>query len=276
MIPNSFPLGPFTIHIYGLVIAIAVLLGWIIAKRRAPLYKISPALFDDPLLLSPLILGTIGGRLYHVIDKWGFYSQSPDQILAITNGGLGIFGALAGVFIGFWIFARFKKINFLSLFDLVSPSLILGQAIGRIGNFVNQEAFGPPTNLPWGVYIDPAHRPIQYLFQTHFHPTFFYEAILELIAFFLLIVLAKRFYSSSDPPAGGESRSFLKIGKFRVNSNNKPGSVFGLYLILYGASRGVAEIWRIDTAKLGDIKVAYLLSLLLILIGIRLLSLREK
>ncbi len=247
MIPGAFSLGPFTIHLYGLIIAVAILLGWWIVKKRSyqlgpqsegrgphgTVYKLNPALFDDPLLFLPLILGIIGGRLYHVIDKWGFYSQNPGLILAISNGGLGIFGALVGVFIGFWLFANAKKINFLSLLDLIAPSLILGQAIGRIGNFINQEGFGPPTNLPWGVYIDPAHRPIQYLFSTHFHPTFFYEAILEVLAFIILISFSKK----------------LKT----------PGQTLGLYLILYAVARGLAELFRIDTAKVGDIKVAYLL-----------------
>lgn len=246
MLPNSFPLGPLTIHIYGLIISIAILLGWIIVKRRAPSYKIKADLFDDPLLILPLVFGIAGGRLYHVIDKWSFYSQNPGEILAVTNGGLGIFGALAGIFIGFWLFAGIKKINFLVLLDLVSPSLILGQAIGRIGNFTNQEGFGPPTNLPWGVAIDPLHRPPQFIFQAYFHPTFFYEAILELITFFVLIKLSQKY--------------------------KNPGQTFGLYLILYAISRGVAEFFRIDTAKVGDIKVAYILAFLGIFAGIYLIK----
>ncbi|MDO8487387.1 MAG: prolipoprotein diacylglyceryl transferase [Candidatus Curtissbacteria bacterium] len=250
MIPNSFPIGPLTIHIYGLIIAIAILLGWTIAKKRALSYKIKADLFDDPLLLLPFIFGIVGGRLYHVIDKWDFYSQNPNQIFAITNGGLGIFGALAGVFIGFWFVAKIKKVDFLKLLDLISPALILGQAIGRIGNFINQEGFGPPTNLPWGVAIDPAHRPGQYLFSTHFHPTFFYEAILEVLAFIVLIKMSSK----------------LKL----------PGQTFGLYLVLYALSRAVAEYWRIDTAKIGEIKVAYILAFLSLIFGIYLVKRREN
>ncbi len=250
MIHNSFSIGPFTIHLYGLIIAIAILIGWFIAKKRSAQYKINPALFDDPILLWPFVLGIAGGRLYHVIDKWGFYSQNPNQIIAITSGGLGIFGALIGILIGFWIIAKIKKIEFLKLLDLIAPALILGQAIGRIGNFVNQEGFGPPTNLPWGVYIDSIHRPTQYLFFTHFHPTFFYEAILEVISFFILIKLSKKLKGS--------------------------GQNFGLYLILYAASRSIAEIWRIDTAKVGDIKTAYLLSALFLAAGIYLLRSKAK
>lgn len=245
ILPPQFPFGPFTIHIYGLIIAFAILLGWWMVKKRSHQYKIDPVLFDDPLLLLPLIFGIIGGRLYHVIDKWGFYSQNPGQILAVTNGGLGIFGALLGIFIGFWLFAKVKSVDFLQLLDLVAPALILGQAIGRIGNFINQEGFGPPTNLPWGVYIDPAHRPTQYLFSTHFHPTFFYEAILEIAAFFILVRLSKKLKS--------------------------PGQIFGLYLVLYAIARGFAEFFRIDTAKVGDIKIAYILTFLGMFAGIYLM-----
>lgn len=243
---SQIQIGPLTIHLYGLIIAIAILLGWFIVKKRSAQYKINPSLFDDPVLLLPFIFGIIGGRLYHVTDKWTLYASDPIKIFKVWEGGLGIFGALAGVFIGFWLVAKVKKISLLSLLGLIAPSLILGQAIGRIGNFVNQEGFGPPTNLPWGVYIDAIHRPPQYLLFSHFHPTFFYEAILEVLAFIVLIALSSR----------------LK----------KPGQTFGLYLILYSISRAVAEYWRIDTAKLGDIKVAYFLAFLSLAAGIYLIK----
>lgn len=250
MIPPQFSLGPLTIHAYGLIIAVAILIGFFIVKKRAARYKINSQFFDDPILLLPFLLGIIGGRLYHVIDKWGFYSKNPGQILQIAKGGLGIFGALIGILTGFWIIANVRKVNFLKLLDLIAPALILGQAIGRIGNFVNQEGFGPPTNLPWGVYIDALHRPPQYLLFSHFHPTFFYEAILEVLAFIVLIVLSPK----------------LK----------KPGQIFGLYLVLYSISRSVAEIWRIDTAKIGDIKMAYLLLFVALSLGMYLLSRKTR
>ena len=247
---SQFSIGPLTIHVYGLIIATAILIGWFVTKKRAHLFKINDNLFDDPILFLPFILGIIGGRLYHVIDKWNFYSQNPNQIAAVTSGGLGILGALAGIFLGFWAVAKIKKVNFLKLLDLISPALILGQAIGRIGNFINQEAFGSPTNLPWGVYIEPVRRPLQYLSVTHFHPTFFYEAILEVIAFVVLISLSRRF--------------------------KKPGQVFGLYLILYATSRAVAEHWRIDTAQIHLIKVAYLACFFIFLAGIYLIGRKTR
>lgn len=242
MIPNSFSIGPLTFHIYGLIISSAVVIGWHLAKKRANFYKIKPALLDHPLMLLSLILGVVGGRIYHVLDKWGYYKSNPDQIIQVSGGGLGIFGALIGIFAGLWIFARIKKVKLLSLLDLLAPSIILGQAIGRIGNYINQEGFGPPTSLPWGVYIDPAHRPEQYMFFTHFHPTFFYEAVLNLVAFYILLKLSSKLA--------------------------KPGQILGLYLVLYGIIRFIVEFWRIDTAIVDEIKAAHILSLISTLSGI--------
>lgn len=246
MIPNSFSLGPLTVHMYGLIIALAVTLGWRLAKKRAAIYKIPENIFDDFIIITPLIFGIIGARTYHIIDKWSYYSQYPQEIILVNNGGLGVWGGIAGMILGIWFIAKIKKINPLSFLDLLSPSIILGQAIGRIGNFINQEGFGPPTNLPWGVYIDPAHRPQQFMFSTHFHPTFFYEAVLNLVAFFILLKLS------------------AKIAK--------PGQIFALYLILYSLIRLLVEFWRIDTARIGDLQTAHLISIAGLVIGLYFLS----
>ena len=241
MISPQISIGPLTFHAYGFVIAISIYLGWHLAKKRAATFKLRQ-LLDDPILIAPLIFGIVGARFYHVLDLWGYYSQNPDKIMAISNGGLGIWGGLAGIFVGFWLVAKIKNINFLSLLDLMAPSLLLAQAIGRIGNFINQEGFGPPTNLPWGVYIEPQNRPIQYLAFDRFHPTFFYEAILDLIFFFILL-------------------------KFGQKSNVK-GQLFALYLIFYSTARFTAEFARLDTATFGSIRVAHLLSVATFALGL--------
>lgn len=246
MFPNSFSIGPLTVHGYGLLISIAVITGWHLAKKRASIYKIPKNIFDDLMIITPLIFGIIGARIYHVIDKWSYYSRYPQEIILVNNGGLGVWGGIAGMLLGIWLIAKIRKINPLSFLDLLSPSIILGQAIGRIGNYINQEGFGPPTNLPWGVYIDPAHRPQKYMFFTHYHPTFFYEAVLNLIAFYILVKLSSKLA--------------------------KPGQILGLYLVLYGIIRFITEFWRIDTAIMGDIKTAHILSLISILIGIFLIK----
>lgn len=250
MFPNSFSVGPFTLHFYGLIIAFASIAGWYIAKGRAHLYKIPLKLFDDPILFLPIILGIASARAYHVVDYWEIYSQNLPSIFAIQNGGLGIWGGLTGVFVGFWLVAKIRKINFLSIMDLISPSLILGQAIGRLGNYFNQEGFGPPTNLPWGVFIDPIQRPLQYQSSTRFHPTFFYEAVIDFMVFLLLIKLSKKL--------------------------TNPGQIFGLYLLFYSAGRFAVEFLRIDTATIGYIKVAQVLSIAVAMTGVYFLKFRKS
>lgn len=241
MIPKAIEIGPITLHTYGLIIGLAILTGWYIAKERSQLYKINKKLFDDWTVSIPIILSIICARLYHVLDYWDIYSKNPIQILAINNGGLGIWGAIIGGILGSAIFSRLKRIEILTLLDLVVPSMILGQAIGRFGNWINQEGFGPPTNLPWRVYINPENRPEQYLLTNHFHPTFLYEALLNSLSFLLLVYFSKK----------------LK----------KPGQIFALYLIFYSITRFFMEFFRIDTWVVEDLKIAQIIALFGISIG---------
>lgn len=219
------------IHPYGVIIALAIFIGVYIAKKRAKLYGIDAKILDSPSMLLPLLLGIVGGRIYHVIDYWEIYSKDLPSILAIWQGGLGILGALLGLFFGFWIAAKQLRVKPLKLFDLAAPSVLLGQATGRIGNYINKEGYGPPTNLPWGIEIGG----------TKVHPTFFYEAIIDLIFFFVLIKLSRKF--------------------------KNPGQTFGLYLMLYGIGRFTVEFARTDTWVVGEIKIAWLLSAIAIVIG---------
>ena len=245
MLPKDIDIGPLTIHLYGLIIAFSIYIGWYLAKKRAQAYKIPLKIFEDPILLIPLFLAIIGARVYHVIDYWNVYRYDPIFILYIANGGLGIWGAILGLIIGFAVISKIKNLDLLSILDLLAPSLILGQAIGRFGNYINQEGFGPPTTKPWGVLIEKSNRPIQYITSTHFHPTFFYEAILNLLFFIIIIKLSSR----------------LKVR----------GQIFVLYLICYSTSRFITEFWRIDTATIGTIKVSHVLSILIFISGLVLL-----
>jgi len=250
MIAKSISIGPLTFHLYGIIIAIGILAGWYVAQKRAHLYKIPKSLLEDPILLLPLVLSIVGARIYHVWDYWSFYRNNLWDIINITNGGLGIWGGLIGIFVGFYIVAKVKKVNLISILDLAAPSLLLGQSIGRIGNYINKEGFGPPTQAPWGVYIPPEDRPLNYINFSHFHPTFFYEAIIDLIFFFLLIFLAKKF--------------------------NKPAQAFALYLILYSIGRFAVEFYRIDTATVDTIKVAQVLSVIAFFTGIVIFARQKK
>ncbi|KKP93953.1 MAG: Prolipoprotein diacylglyceryl transferase [Parcubacteria group bacterium GW2011_GWA1_36_12] len=250
MLPKSIDLGPVSIHFYGLIIAIAVYAGWYLAKKRAHLHQIPAKIFDDPILLIPLVLSIIGARFYHVADNWQIYSTDPVTVLYIANGGLGIWGAILGLFLGFIVVARVRKIDLLSTLDLAAPSILLGQSIGRFGNYINQEGFGPPTSAPWGVFIEKQYRPAEFLSSTHFHPTFFYESILNLIFFIALLKMSGR----------------LKI----------KGQVFALYLIFYSVSRFISEFWRIDTWVVGTVKVAHVISTIVLALGLYLFIRSKK
>src|SRR3990167_7822970 len=250
MIPKSIDIGPFSIHFYGLIIAFAIFCSWYLAKNRAKIYRVPQKIFDDPILLIPLALSIIGARIYHVLDLWSYYGRNLIKIVEIQNGGLGIWGGILGMILGFLIVAKVKKLDLLKSLDLAAPSIILGQAIGRFGNYINHEGFGPPTNLPWGVPIDPENRPAQYLLHPSFPPPFFYEAILNLIFFLLLLYLA---------------------GQVKIK-----GQIFALYLIFYSVARTISEFWRIDTWVVDDIKIAYIFSLAAFICGAGLFFLRSK
>lgn len=242
MISPTFNVGPLAVHYYGLIIASAVFMGWALAKKRASKYKIPEKIFDDPIILVVLILALIGARIYHVLDYWDYYSQNLILIFYISNGGIGIWGALLGGLFGTYLVTKLKKLSILKVLDLVVPSLAVSQAIGRVGNYINQEGFGPPTSMPWGVYISPDKRPFQYMQYSFFHPTFFYEAIIDLAIFGLLIYFAKK--------------------------TKTPGHVFALYLILYSLSRFFIEFYRIDTWTVGTIKIAQILGVITFLSGV--------
>ncbi len=176
-------------------------------------------------------LGIVGARLYHVIDKWDFYSQNP--VLIFGGAGLGIFGAVIGGAIGLLIYTRWKKLSTLRWLDIVAPGIILAQAIGRWGNFFNQELYGYPTDLPWGIYIDPAHRLPGYEAFSHFHPLFLYESLWNLLGFSLLMLLGRKL-------------------KHRLLD----GDIFFFYLIYYGVGRFSLEGFKIDVWTVAGVPTA--------------------
>jgi phosphatidylglycerol---prolipoprotein diacylglyceryl transferase len=236
-------LGPLTVRWYGLLIAIAVLVGLWLSQRLAERRQINPELVGD--LAIWLILGSIPvARLYYVLFEWNYYGQHPDQILAIWRGGIAIHGAILGGTLAALIFSRLKKCSFWRLADVVAPSLILGQAIGRWGNFFNSEAFGSPTNLPWKLLIPEGNRPKGYESIAYYHPTFLYESLWNLMAFGLLMTL------------------FLQVPKA------KRGTIFLVYAIAYSCGRLWIEGLRTDSLMLGPLKMAQIVSLIGISLGI--------
>jgi prolipoprotein diacylglyceryl transferase len=239
MDPVAFSIFGLEVRWYGLLIAIAVMIGTLIAAKEAGRKGIKEETLIDFLLFA-VPVAIISARLYYVIFSWSYYSSNPGQILNIRGGGLAIHGAVIGGALVAIIFTRIKKLRFWTLADVVAPSLILGQAIGRWGNFANQEAHGGPTDLPWGIMVDGVKV----------HPTFLYESIWNLLVFLFLIWYRKK--------------------------SKVEGEIFLLYVILYSVARFFIEGLRTDSLMLGPIRVAQLISVLTIAVGGAVLYKRKK
>jgi len=216
-------------------------------------------------LLVCLILGMVGARLYHVISSphgtevgLKYYLQNPLKIVAVWEGirGLGIYGAIAGGTLGLWIYTRMSRLSFPVWADFGAPGLALGQAIGRWGNFFNQELYGYPTTVPWGIPIEGQYRLGEFQSlppETRFHPTFAYESLWNLAVCAILLYLARRF----------EDRLL-------------PGDVLLFYLILYPLGRFFIELQRPDAWTVGGIPVAQVVALVLIVASALLLIYRRR
>ncbi|WGV28417.1 prolipoprotein diacylglyceryl transferase [Halotia branconii] len=245
--PILVKLGPITIRWYGLLIATAVLIGVSLSQYLAKRRNINPDLLSD--LSIWLVIGAIpAARIYYVLFQWSEYAQYPERIIAIWQGGIAIHGAILGGTLAALIFAKLKQVSFWQLADLVAPSLILGQAIGRWGNFFNSEAFGSPTNLPWKLYIPPQRRPPELANFEYFHPTFLYESLWDLMVFTLLMTL---FFQSLS-------------GRLRL----RVGALSMVYLIAYSLGRLWIEGLRTDSLMLGPLRIAQVVSLIGITLGL--------
>jgi phosphatidylglycerol---prolipoprotein diacylglyceryl transferase len=253
--PIIFEIGPITIRWYGLLIASAILIGVTLSQYLAKRRNIDPELIGD-LALWLVVAAIPCARIYYVVFQWQEYANRPEDIFAIWKGGIAIHGAIIGGTIATIIFAHLNKVSLWQLLDLVVPSLALGQAIGRWGNFFNSEAFGKPTNLPWKLYIplldptDPGRklRPPGYEQFNYFHPTFLYESIWNILVFSLLIYL---FFW------GLRHRERFKVGTLTI-----------VYAIAYSLGRFWIEGLRMDSLMLGPLRMAQVISLILVAIGL--------
>lgn len=235
-------IGPVPIHFYGIIIGIAIIVLYFLVVKRIKLYDLNLREVENFFfLLLPISL--IGARVYHVLDKWSYYQRYPTEIIAVWNGGLGWFGALISGFIFLVIYAKIKHRDLVRLLNLFLPAVVVAQAIGRWGNFVNQEAFGPPTALPWGIFIKPENRPAVWTEYSRFHPTFLYESIPLLLIGITLFLIERK-------------------------EKERNGQITAYYCILYGITRFITEFFRFDTAMMGDYKTAQIASIGLIIIGI--------
>lgn len=240
MDPIAFSIFGIDVAWYGILISIGVLIGTSLAMREAKRVGIDEELILD-FLIWEIPISLIGARLYYVIFEWDMYKHNPIEAFNIRNGGLAIHGAIITAIIVAIVFTKVKKINFWTIADIAAPSLILAQSIGRWGNYVNQEAHGGPTDLPWGIMIDGIKV----------HPTFLYESI-------------------------GNFLVFLFLYWYSRNKQKLKGEVFLLYIILYSFIRFFIEGLRTDSLMLGSIRMAQFISIVGILIGASLFIIRRK
>jgi len=230
-----FELAGITIHWYGLLVGLGLLVGWELIKRQAIRQHISPEALDSAALWA-IPFGIFGARVYHVVTDFSLYQSNLVSALYIWQGGLSIIGAVMGGVIGVWVGHRLRRfsLSVLAVIDLAVFGLPVGQAIGRVGNYVNQELYGPPTNAPWGIYIEPAHRVVGYEQFARFQPLFAYEMIALLMFAVIIWWLASK--KTSSPTV-----SPWKIGS---------GTYFDSYLLFYSGLRFSLDFLRIDKTVL--------------------------
>ena len=235
--------GNFDIHYYGLIMFFAILTGFIVINKIAKRYY--PDIDTDVILdiLPPIILSAIlGARLYYVLMDFVYFIKHPSEIFAIWHGGMSIHGAILGGVTAGVIIARTKKLNFLKYADVFAYGIIIGQAIGRFGNWFNCEAFGKPCSIPFiKLFIPPANRPVGFSDVEYFHPAFLYESLWDLFVFFILFFIIRKITSI------------------------KEGTIFFAYLCLYSTGRLVIEYFRIDSVlNIHGIPVAQIVSVIII------------
>jgi len=239
MLPDGFYIGSLYISFYGPILMIGAIAGGWLATREVKRRGHDPEIVWD-LLVWLIIGGVVGARLWHVFTPSPsaiamklttiHYLTHPFDLINLRLGGLGIPGAVIGGAVALFFFARKHGLKFAEWTDIAAPSVALGQAIGRWGNFFNQELYGAPTDLPWKIYIDHVHRLSGYETQEYYHPLFLYESLWNLANMFLLIWLTRRY---------GERL--------------KHGDVFLVYLIVYPLGRFLLDFLRLDAAMLGGL-----------------------
>ena len=243
--PTAFSIGSFEVYWYGIIIGVGFLLALVFALKNLKRFGIPGDGFIDCVLFG-LIFGVIGARLYYVIFKWDYYSQHLNELFSIHNGGLAIYGGVIGGLAAACIVARIKKIPIPAMLDIGVMGFLIGQGLGRWGNFFNQEAFGTPTDLPWRMVSENTGG-------VGVHPCFLYESIWCLLGFFLLFLF---------------SRKWRKYD----------GQIFLLYLVWYGAERMIVEGLRTDSlyTPLFNLRVSQILAGVTMIVGIVLLIVFRK
>lgn len=259
--PQGFNIGPLTIRFYAILIIIGAIVGSWLAARQAKKHGEDSELVLD-LLPWLLIGGIIGARLWHVFTPSASniaqgvttenYLRNPIEILKMWKGGLGIPGGVIGGALALIIYTKSKKLSFWQWADFIAPGLLVGQAIGRWGNFVNQEVYGRPTNLPWAITIDPQYRISGFEQVAKYHPLFLYESLLNLAGAGVLIWIDRKFKD--------------KLFK---------GDIFFGYMIWYSTVRFLLEFLRLDPSPVNGININQTSMLVVGVIAVAILILRH-
>jgi len=245
--PVLISFGSLHIYWYGLFVVLGLLAGLTVSLKLAKKFGLSPNKIFD-LAFYMIVAGIIGARIYHIFLEWNYYSQDYWNIFKVWQGGLAIHGGLIGGILVLIYFCWKEKINFWLLAAVFAPGIALGQAIGRWGNYFNQELFGTPTNLPWGIPINFMNRPDRYISAEFFHPAFLYEFLGDLIIFFVLLLIIKQLLKK-------------KQENYKI--------VFLTYLLLYSVLRFLTEFLRTDsTAYVFGYRWPQIFSLLIIIISL--------
>lgn len=255
--PVALQLGPITIGWYGLCYAIGLAVAYFVLIRLARAAGEDPDIVGNGIIIVS-VAALVGGRLYHVIDQWALYANDPLKIILPPYSGLGVYGGIVTGTLAAWWYARRRGVSFVRWADIVAPALFVMQAIGRWGNYFNQELYGPPTTRPWGIPIDCAHRLVAYACDTlpettRFHPLFLYESISGLLGAAFLVFLG-----------------------YRLRSWLRPGDLLLIFFIWYGVTRFALESLREDNWTFFGVPTAQIVSMAFIAIGVIGLVLRHR
>ncbi|MEX2184986.1 MAG: prolipoprotein diacylglyceryl transferase [Chloroflexota bacterium] len=247
--PIAFALGPVSIGWYGLAYAIGLAVAYLVLVRLARLAGEDPEVASNGIMIVA-IAALVGGRAYHVIDQWSLYANDPLRIILPPYSGLGVYGGIITGVVAAWWYARRRGVSFPRWADIVAPTLFLMQAVGRWGNYFNQELYGPPTTQPWGIPIDCAHRLQEYACAvlpetTRFHPLFLYESL-----------------------SGLAGAAFLVWLGFKLRDRLVPGDLLLVFFVWYGTTRFLLETLRTDNWLFFGIPVAQIMSIAFIAAGV--------
>lgn len=254
-----FKIGPLSLRWYGLFMSLAIVAALFVSFYIGKKYlKINKELIFD-LAFWLILNGLLGARIYDVFLQLPYYLNHPLQIVQVWKGGLAIHGAIIAGLITIFFFARKHKIEFFKLSALIVPGLALGQAIGRFGNYFNQELFGLPTTLPWGIPISTTFRPLAYLNENYFHPTFLYESLGSLLIF-LILILSYRYFAKNK-----------KINSYFCTW------ITVLYMILYSVLRFSLEFIRIDfSPEFLNLRWPQIISIIIVIVSILIIKLHHR